>query len=686
MTIPVHRRTALSLARRLVELARPTPRAPFQQRVTAAIGRLEPGVMIRGALALIQVATGQAPSLLMLGPGEAEITFPGREPDLAADVLDAVSRLGQLPITVEQDPVKRGCFHVSWPPAPGLRSWLASAVRHRASSEVVPRLQLEFDRAREESGRLEGLVRTLVDTVAQRDQALALSEARYRALVEDVAIGIFLVDVEGRVVFASPRAASMLGIGDGRAPGPDLDSLIEIHDAPGLDDRLSVIRADLTTIELEASRRRDRPASPTDESGEEHLRITLSPLDGGPRLVGSVQRTAGPDISRRLIEAQRLEALGRMSSALAHQVNNPAATVRLNLEMLRQQVAGLDARTPGLDAREVDQMSTSVEEAVTAFGRIEATLTDLLAFSGEQQPRLKPCDVDQAIARAVRLVEDRLCRVATLELDFAARCDVRADEALFTQLLANLLTNAATAIEHSTRLPGSIRVCSRRVRDVVTIEVFDTGCGLDPLELPRMSQPLVTGWTAAPSTGLGLATCVRVLGLIGGTLEVDSRVGGPTKFIVTLPAVTVEATGRGSPQDIARARPTDRHLDRRRILMVDDERPILRAVERLLKSRHDVTTVESIDQLEKLLDDGARFDLVLCDLMMPQRTIMSSYDELRGRHPWIAQKTVICTAGGFSDDAKRFVAEKRLRMLEKPFTPEELDEVIAEVAVSQSDP
>jgi len=616
----------------------------------------------------MRAAAGPGVVFRVVGPGEALITLP-KEADAASDVLDAITRLGQLPITVERESDEPETYRVLWPPAPGPREWLLPLVQRRKESDDSL-LQLEFDRARDDRTRLEDLVDRLQEVLGQRDEALALSEARYRALVEDAAIGIFLVGAEGKLEFASSRASDLLTDDGAIITGLSLEEVIESKEGPTVAERMLRVRTDGAPAAFDAVRQLVEKR----DDEVETFQITLSPLEGGPRLVGSIQGSADADVSHRLIAAQRLEALGRMASALAHQINNPAATVWLNLEGARRTVAELATGDVELNREVITTLTSSFEEALHAIARIGATFADLHAFAGEHRPRPVACDVDQAIGAAVPLLENRLSHVARLDLDFSARCDVLADEALFSQVIVNLLSNAATAIEETRDLPGTIWVRAHRVGEKVTIEISDDGCGLDPTALQQLRQPLVTGWTVAPSTGLGLATCDRVLAVMGGSLEFSPRRGGGTTVLVTLPIVSGERVPRRTL-----TQPPPPGPRRYTVMMVDDERPILRAFKRLLSRSYDVTTTESIDGMEAILESGERFDLVLCDLMMPRRSIVGAFDDLREQFPWLEERLVICTGGGFSDDARKFVGEKGLRLLEKPFTPEEFESVMAEV-------
>lgn len=666
----LYRRSARALVRRFLSLGQERGRGVSGARAAKILERVEPEYLLRATVALLK-ATRQGEILFdVISPGEAIIeASPSSEQEPSiSKVLEALTRFGHLPISFEEE--GQGFYRVYWPPPESIQRPGADPAE---PVPIDPALQLELDHVRQERDQLEELVLKLRSTLEHQAQDLASSEARSRALVEDLALGVFFVSEEGTLDFVSPRMAELIGRDSELLVGQVPSTIFESAGPPSFAARLAAVQggeespAFDVTVPLAAS--------------ATMYQVSLALFEGGPRVIGTVQRAIRPELSRRLMEAQRLEAIGRMAGALAHQINNPAASVRLNLETALQLVAELGKSVVGEGSASVSSIVTALEEALHATERIASTLADLNAFSDERHRRLTPVDVDLTIARAVRLLENRIRHVAKLELDFGCRCDVLGDESLFSQVVLNLLSNATTAVEQGPARSGTIWVRSTRVGEHVTIEVSDDGCGIDIEDFVRLRQPLVTGWKNAPATGLGLATCDRVLDIMKGRLEVAPRPGGGTTFIVTLPISATRSNRRG-----AEPPPPPPGVDGRpRILMIDDERAILRAFTRLLSSKYDVTTAESIDQLEEILERGDRFDLVLCDLMMPQRSIVDAYDELRIAHPWLERRLVICTGGGFSEEAKAFVRQKGLRLLDKPFSPESLDRVLSEMPGRRTD-
>jgi CheY-like chemotaxis protein len=156
---------------------------------------------------------------------------------------------------------------------------------------------------------------------------------------------------------------------------------------------------------------------------------------------------------------------------------------------------------------------------------------------------------------------------------------------------------------------------------------------------------------------------------LGGEITVESEVGRGSTFSVFLPVAS------GEPMPEAAARPEQ--SGRARILVVDDEPLVCKALQRILSPPHDVRVRESgREALQDLESDGG-WDLVLCDLMMPDVTGMELYRRLAAQAPALARRFVFLTGGAFTDSAREFLQEVPNERVEKPFDPAALRELIS---------
>jgi CheY-like chemotaxis protein/anti-sigma regulatory factor (Ser/Thr protein kinase) len=230
---------------------------------------------------------------------------------------------------------------------------------------------------------------------------------------------------------------------------------------------------------------------------------------------------------------------------------------------------------------------------------------------------------------------------------------VLADEARIAQVFINVLVNAAQAIPEGrvdqneivvitdTDAEGRARICFR-----------DTGIGIAPEHIHRIFEPFFTLKPVGVGSGLGLSIAHDIVTSFHGTINVESVVGKGTSVTVTLPALPARA--RVDQTTVA---------GRGRVLVVDDEDTIRSVARRMLASEHEVTLAASGAEAMSLVERGARFDVILCDLMMPNVTGMELHAKLHAVEPDQARRMVFMTGGAFTTRASTFldgVANERI--------------------------
>jgi polar amino acid transport system substrate-binding protein len=253
---------------------------------------------------------------------------------------------------------------------------------------------------------------------------------------------------------------------------------------------------------------------------------------------------------QQLVQADKLAALGVLVAGVAHEVNNPAGYILLNVPILK--AAFEDAREP-LDARwraegdfpvagipwsrMRDEIPRMLDEMLAGGRRIKHIVQDLKDFARrEDEPRLEPTDLNAVARAAVRLLEAPL-RTATrrFELRLAAALPrVRANPQRIEQVVVNLLVNACEALPGPDR---AIRLSTRHdaAAGRVVLEVADEGVGVRPEDLPRLTEPFFTTRRTSGGTGLGLSVSAGIVKEHGGALEFRSEVGEGTVARLALP-------------------------------------------------------------------------------------------------------------------------------------------------------
>ncbi|HEX2657126.1 MAG TPA: ATP-binding protein [Polyangia bacterium] len=257
-------------------------------------------------------------------------------------------------------------------------------------------------------------------------------------------------------------------------------------------------------------------------------------------------------------------------------------------------------------------------------------------------------------------------------------------------MFLNLIVNAAHAIEDGRQSENEIRIRTSRGEHDVLVEFSDTGRGISPEDMERIFDPFFTTQAASDGLGLGLAICHETIAALGGRIFVGSQVGRGSRFLVALKPADVSAKDLANAGETARPDGPDatdaaviaalprsiQTLDQPArlpvVLVVDDEPRVRGSLERILRRHYRVVLAESGTDARDLIAAGGRFDLVLCDLMMPGMTGMDLASWIDQHAPALAPRIIFMTGGAFTREAQQFLATVPNPPLEKPFQPAEV--------------
>ncbi len=379
----------------------------------------------------------------------------------------------------------------------------------------------------------------------------------------------------------------------------------------------------------------------------------------------------------QLILADRRTTLGTLSSGLAHEINNPLAFILSNLQFVKLSLA--DAAKGPLAPDALKDLTEAVDEAAQGAQRVRQIVRSLKTVSrGDEGDRRTSVDVEAVCAAALDMAWSELKHRAKLVRETKPVPRVIANEARLTQVVLNLLINAAQAIDEKTakaaagdgkgqgRDDNEIRVLtSTDAFGRARIEISDTGPGIPPELRGRLFDPFFTTKPVGQGTGLGLSTCQGVVHSLGGTIEVDSTPGEGATFIVTLPAAPVE------PRRVTPSSPgVMPGRTKQRLLIIDDEPLVRVGLERQLASTMQVESVGGGREALDRLDQGRRYDVVLCDLMMPGFTGEEFARAVEERHPELQRCLYFLTGGAVTPGAQAFADLNADRVFEKPLDAE----------------
>jgi signal transduction histidine kinase len=399
------------------------------------------------------------------------------------------------------------------------------------------------------------------------------------------------------------------------------------------------------------------------------------------RLLPAIEREMGEAglrrekrrIQEQLLISERMASVGLLAAGVAHEINNPLAILVSNLELASQRVSELAADNPRDGASEslasrLADLAEPLRDAREAAERVRLIVGDLKVLSRSSDTESRgPVDVRSVLESAIRMASNEIRHRARLTRDYADVSPVYGNESRLGQVFLNLIVNAAHAIPEGRAEANEIRFVIRmEPPSRIAVEIHDTGAGIPPDALPYIFDSFFTTKAATTGTGLGLAICRRIVAEHDGEISVQSKVGAGTVFRTLLPAATQKAA------DIDTARPQVVAARRGRILVVDDEPMLCTVIERMLRSAHDVTSVTSATEALHSLSGGERYDLILCDLMMPEMTGMEFYARLQQAAPDQAGKIAFMTGGAFTETTQAFLGQLTTESVEKPFTAAKL--------------
>jgi PAS domain S-box-containing protein len=481
-------------------------------------------------------------------------------------------------------------------------------------------------------------------------------DASFRSLIE-VAPDAVAVHRDGVLVYVNGAAVRLLGC-----------------ESPS-----DLVGVQLLDLVAEEDRARMRP-SPADVNATfERSEVRLLRRDGGSRTVDvraipvefegdAAALVVARDVTDRaqmlakLQQSDRMVSVGTLAAGVAHEINNPLAYILANVSFALERIEGRS---------DLGEIAECLAEAREGAERVRDIVRDLKTVSRQDDGERLPIDVRKIVQSAVRMARGEMRQRAQVVLQLDEVPAVYANESRLAQVVLNLLVNAAQAIPEGDAERNVIRVSTRAEEGRVLLSVSDTGTGIAPDVLPRIFEPFFTTKPLGVGTGLGLAICHGIVRALGGEIDVKSAPLQGSTFTVSLPALPPEVDSQSRisllpPPSVARYR----------VLVVDDEPAIARALQRIVGQRHTVdVAVGGLAALDALDADAVR-DVVFCDLMMPDMTGMDLHERIASRWPHLTERVVFMTAGAFTPRARDFLDRVPNARIAKPFRARAVLEVI----------
>lgn len=532
-------------------------------------------------------------------------------------------------------------------------------------------------------GKLGGVSRSL--------SASQMQLARFRSVMDEAAEAIFVADpISWAILDTNETACSMLGYTRDELISKSLADIEVTEDLEALssdplpggpgDFRLrterSYLRKDGSKVPVEVIRAQKSfkgraylvaVARDLSERREMEQRLLETERKRMTNQAESQMRKA----EQQLTQANKLAALGTLAAGVGHEINNPLTYVLGNLQYVNELLNRQREHLPEASFNELQEL---VNDTWEGAGRIRAIVRDLKVFSRQDDDnRLDRLSVHDTVQDALKLVRSQLRYRAELTTDLRDVPDVRVNRSRFTQVLVNLLINSAQAMTEDSEERRIFVTTARDHDGQAMVEVRDTGKGIPAEQLEHIFDPFFTTKPSA-GTGLGLAICYEIIASFGGDIQVESKPGQGTTMRVLLPAAGPMTQHPPAPAPKP-SKPLT--VEGARVLVVDDEPYVAKLFMRILRGA-DVTVVYSGAEALKRLHEDEDYDVVFCDLMMPEMTGMQLRSRLVEELPRYVTRTLFITGGAFTPEAREFLEAHGDQCMEKPLSNQEVRNIVRE--------
>ena len=543
-------------------------------------------------------------------------------------------------------------------------------VKCKDGSTIWTEAKMSF--LRDQHGHPTGIIGVTRDISERKraEEALRESEEKYRTVLEANPDPVVVYDIEGKVVYFNPAFTRVFGWTLAERLGNRMDIFVPAEAWRETQMMIKKVLAGERFSNIETLRYTKKGgAIPVSVSG-----AIYKDKNGNP--IGSVINLR--DISHQkkleaqLQQAQKMEAMGTLAGGIAHDFNNILSSVIGYTEL------ALDNEKRG------SFQYKNLQEVLLAGNRAKDLVKQILTFSRQVDQKQKPIQVKPIVKEALKMLRASIPSTVEIEQNVQSDALIMGDPTQVHQILMNLCTNAAHAMEDN---GGLLTVClldadldsdfisnhpDLKPGPYINLTVTDTGHGMSSDVMEKIFDPFFTTKEKGKGTGMGLSVVHGIVLSHGGDIYVYSEPGKGSIFEVCLPVIE----SRIKPEERAE-RPIPTGTER--ILFIDDEPVIINLGKQILESLgYDVVARNSsIEALELFKENKDRFDLVITDMTMPHMTGEKLAEKLMQIRPDIP--VILCTGFSFMIDEQKALDMGIRAFISKPMLKQEIAEAIRKV-------
>lgn len=508
------------------------------------------------------------------------------------------------------------------------------------------------------------------------DEALRISEDLNRGIVTNTPIGVMYLDQNGVIVYENPAMMRMLKVPEGNEPPAIGKNILEIHGLKEakVEDLLSKVRAgeSIRNIEIEyKSLRGDNLI----------LKVHAAPRWGGEKgaepigaIVMCEDITSYKKLEAQFLQAQKMEAVGRLAGGIAHDFNNLLTVIFGHAELA---ILSVDKNSPVIK---------HIREIITITDRTTELINQLMAFSRKKVVKSGMVNLDIHLNQMEHMLQRLIGE--DVELTFLRKPGlgiVNIEPAQLDQVIVNLAVNARDAMPKGGRLIiETVNVeldenfvaghVGSAIGPYVQLAVSDTGCGIGPEVMPHIFDPFFTTKANDKGTGLGLSTVYGIVKQNSGFISCYSEPMMGTTFKIYLPRVIAQEKTNQAASGI-----TPGSFGKETILVVEDEKSVRNlAVEMLKQFGYEVIeSADGRDALQLCRKRQKPVDLVLTDVIMPNMGGPEFIQQVRS----LWKNVKVLYMSGYTENTiiNRGILEAGVEYISKPFKPQALVTMVRSV-------
>jgi signal transduction histidine kinase/DNA-binding response OmpR family regulator len=504
------------------------------------------------------------------------------------------------------------------------------------------------------------------------------------ALHEGIGDAVIGVDAQRKVYFMNSTALDLLGVPEERALAQSVEFVLGIDASHPIMQRMEEAFGGASpqqgplSVKLRSSTLRVTVSRLNTPGGQDTA--LLIARDISDLIAAEAERTS---LSAQLHAADKMRSLGQMTAGMSHEINNPLAALLPTLEALSERFMELadfrfasshnDAKTQ----RALREIPELLADATAAGRQIKSVVAEMRSFAHPGESRGEQVPLDSLIKDATLLVAREVRFKARLEQSLDYSPSLVVDRALLSQALLNILINASQSIEAGAPERHWIRVATRAYEGGVLIELSNSGEPISEENVGKVFDPFFTTKGPGAGVGLGLSIAHETIGHHGGYIELTTT--PHTTFSIWLPLDTGKVVHTVQPLANEPLEVGNGANASTRVLIVDDEHLVRNGFRRALDRHFEVSLAAGGQQALSLIAQND-YDVVLCDLLMPEITGMDLFHRVQASNPDLAARFVFLTGGTANNEAREFLHSVKNARAFKPLDNEELVRLVERAA------